>query len=131
MLWLRPSRNILVAFTATTETHARRHQKISAGDLRCAVISAAVTQHRNAKDTFATEEQPGNITMLPEPSANRTIFPSRCVPNIVATNVESKTKKYFAKNAKSTLLQSIGTVTASIIVAPRLPSDEPLVKRSW
>src|SRR5213080_5397831 len=69
-----------VTFTATTEVKMRRHHRISQGDHRCCTHWLNVTQLRKASDMFANEEQAGNIARTSEPSAKRTILPTRSVP---------------------------------------------------
>src|SRR5207245_5424362 len=114
---------IRATFTATTDAHARRHHKISAGDHRCFAHCDMLTQQRNARDTFASDEQAGNMTRIPELSAKRTMLPVRSVPSSDATSDASISKKTLAKNAKSTRLHSIGTVSANSIRAPRLREE--------
>ena len=53
---------IRVTFTASTEKQAARHHNKSYGDLLWQTSWLTVTQHRNARDTFAIEEQePENV----------------------------------------------------------------------
>ena len=87
-----------MTFTAITEVQARSDHKISIADHRCLAHCVMLTQHRNARDILASEEQAGNTTMYPEPSAKRTILPIRSVPRSHATSDASISKMGFAKN---------------------------------
>src|SRR5215475_2545873 len=118
-----------MTFTAITEAQARRDQKISFEDHGCLTHCVTVTQHRNARDTLAKEEQAGNTTTSPEPSANRNMLPTRSVPRIHAVSAASNSKRGVIKNRKSQLPHSIGTVRASRMRAPRLRSEPPFANK--
>ena len=90
-----------MTFTAITEMQARRDHKISIADHRCLAHCVMLTQHRNARDILANEEQAGNTTMDPEPSAKRNILPTRSVPRIHATSDASISKMGFSEKSKN------------------------------
>src|SRR5258708_1869343 len=117
-------------FMATTEVKTRRHHRISQGDHRCCTHWLMVTQHRKASDMFANEEQAGNIARISEPSAKRTILPTRSVPSSHPTNNASIFKIKLEKHSKNRRLQSIGTVVVRMITAPRRREEVALVNRS-
>src|SRR5262245_12583765 len=106
-----------------TAAQARRHHQTSCRDRSCPTHSDTLTQHRNASDTFASEEQAGSITILPETSAKLMTMPERAGPRSHRTSDASTSKKILAKNEKSRRLQSMGTVSASMISAPRLRTE--------
>src|SRR4051812_34862662 len=114
-----------MTFTAITEMHASKDQKISATDHGCLTHCVTVTQHRNARDILATEEQAGNTTTSPDPPATRNVLPTRSVPRIHVASDASNSKRGTAKNRKIKPRHSMGTVSPSRIRAPRLRSEPP------
>jgi hypothetical protein len=78
-----------------------------------------VTHARKASETFAIEEQYGNIIRLPEPSAKGTTLPAFRVPKSRAIKDASISKIKLAKYRNTTLLHSIGTLAARRMMAPR------------
>ena len=89
-----------MTFTAITEMQARRDHKISIADHRCLAHCVTLTQHRNARDILANEEQAGNTTTYPEPSAKPTMLPTRSVPRSHAASDASISKMGFSEESK-------------------------------
>src|SRR5262249_51864744 len=118
-------RLIRVTFTMITEAQASDDHTRSMADHRCLAHWVILTQHRNANDILASDEQAGKADKNPETAGNPTILPTRSVPRSHATSVASTSKMVLAKNWNSKRLHSMGTVIARRIRAPRRRSEPP------
>src|SRR5215510_1264681 len=112
-----------VTLMETTDAAATRQQHTSRNDQRWACHRLMTTQARKASETFASDEQYGRMIRLPEPSANDTMLPLLPVPTSKPTNEASMLRMTLAKNRNSRRLQSIGTVAAKRMMAPRRRAD--------